>query len=52
MRGGKREGAGRPPIQNKLKNWTIRIHEHEKLPIKGFLKQLRANKMIIKEDNQ
>lgn len=45
MRGGKRVGSGRPPVPTgkpTLKNWTVRVHEHEKPMIKEYLKQLRA----------
>lgn len=44
MRGGKREGAGRPkitPDKPKLENWTVRVHEEEKPLVRQYLKQLR-----------
>lgn len=44
MRGGERKGAGRPPVPTGkpiLKNWTVRVHEHEKQPVKDLLKSLR-----------
>jgi hypothetical protein len=45
MRGGKRTGAGRPPVPTgnpTLKNWTVRVHEHEKKLVKEYLKKLRS----------
>jgi excinuclease UvrABC nuclease subunit len=50
--GGAREGAGRPPVNCKLKNWVIRVHEHEKPLVKVFLKKLRASKESVKDDNK
>jgi hypothetical protein len=44
MRGGKREGAGRPlssPTGEKLKNKSVRMTEQEYLKVKEYLKQLR-----------
>jgi len=41
MKGGKQPGAGRPPSIHPLKNWTVRVHEHEKQPVREFLKLLR-----------
>ena len=29
--------------QNTLKQWSVRVHEHEKQLVKEFLKTLRAN---------
>ena len=44
MRGGKRPGAGRPPVptgQEKMTNYTIRTYKHERPIIRQYLKQLR-----------
>ena len=29
--------------KNTLKQWSVRVHEHEKILVKQFLKTLRAN---------
>lgn len=44
MRGGKRDGAGRPPAplgQEKMTNYTIRTYKHERPLVRQYLKQLR-----------
>ena len=44
MRGGRRIGAGRPPVptgQEKKENWTVRVYHYEKPLIRQYLKQLR-----------
>lgn len=41
-RGGKREGAGRPPKAEKTRNRTFRLYEWEIEKVKEFIKQLRA----------
>lgn len=46
MRGGTRKGAGRPPVPTgkpTLKNWTLRVHEHEKPLVRAFLKLQRSS---------
>lgn len=48
MRGGKREGAGRPPVptgQEKITNYTIRVYKHERPLVRQYLKQLRQQKV-------
>lgn len=43
-RGGKRQGAGRPPVpadREKMANYTIRTYKHERPLVREFLKQLR-----------
>lgn len=52
--GGAREGAGRPHVDDPLKNWTIRVHEHEKQPIKELLKNLRIKQIenFVEDDKQ
>lgn len=44
-RGGKREGAGRPPAPNskKTKNRTFKLYDWEVEKVKEFIKQLRKN---------
>ena len=45
MRGGKRDGAGKHrimPDKPALKNWTVRVIEEEKQPIRELLKSLRT----------
>lgn len=43
MRGGAREGAGRPPVPTgtAMKKRSIRLHDHEYELVKLYVKQLR-----------
>ena len=44
MRGGARQGAGRPsvPDDKKAKNRTIKLYDWEVEPVKKFIKELRG----------
>lgn len=45
-RGGKRKGAGRPPVpeEKKAKNRTFKLYDWEVDKVKQFIKELRINK--------
>lgn len=46
MRGGKREGAGRPPLplKYKAKNKTFKLYDWEVENVREFIKSLRKNR--------
>lgn len=43
-RGGKRIGAGRPPVKDKKINRCFRLYEWEIEKVKEFIKQLRKDR--------
>jgi hypothetical protein len=44
MRGGARQGAGRPKVPAPLKSKTIRCTDDEYAKLKEYLKQIRSGK--------
>ena len=51
-RGGKRQGAGRPPVpeDKKAKNVTFKLYDWEVEKVRQFIKVLRQNKNNIIDD--
>lgn len=51
-RGGKRHGAGRPPVPDdkKAKNRTFKLYDWEVEKVKQYIKILRENKSIIDDE--
>ena len=50
-RGGKRQGAGRPPLpeDKKAKNYCFKLYSWEVEKVRQFIKILRENKSVIEE---
>ena len=44
MRGGKREGAGRPEKENKKKPFCFKLSEEEEKAVRKLLKKMRIKK--------
>jgi hypothetical protein len=52
-RGGKREGAGRPPVPHPLKTRSMRLTDEEYVWVKQRIKRRRKLcEKFIKEDNK
>lgn len=52
-RGGKREGAGRPPvpINKKAKTYSFVLYDWEVEKVRQYIKFLRQNKDLIIDEN-
>lgn len=51
-RGGKRQGAGRPPvpIEKKAKTYSFVLYDWEVEKVRQYIKILRKNKTIINDE--
>lgn len=51
-RGGKRQGAGRPPVpkEKKAKTYSFVLYDWEVEKVRHYVKILRENKNIIKDE--
>jgi hypothetical protein len=50
-RGGKREGAGRPPVNSGRGKHCIYCTKEELSAVREYLKKLRTNEILPKEDS-